>query len=480
MWTEITREQYRREGLRYASDMTDAEWAMVEPFMPAVKWLGRPRKVDLRGVVEGLLYILRTACPWRLLPHDFPNRSTVQRYFYAWQTDGLWERINFVLLQQAREQAGREASPSGGVIDSQSVKTTESGGPRGDDAGKKVNGRKRHIITDTTGLLVGAQVHGRRHPGSGRRGRRAGFDPLSLPLAAPRLRRWRLCWQKAGDDPRRDGAVEACHRQATGSGQRLLPASPALGGRANLRLAWPQPAAGKRLRGDDRQRRGMALSGIGPALGAPSCTVRIPYTQDLQLLRFLVRLLDVMGTDERIPVPLTELNDLKFLLMPSHSVAPVGRWLRSRWTLVWRSPQFLRAAGACRLRSRSARCRRPHLRDDAEPHSARDGLCAGDGAPYAPIRHDRRAAGGGRGGDPGMGIAQPGGMRKKPLTIDEVLSARMVSYPYTVRDCCPITDGGGAVIMTTAERAPSLKKPPVYVLGCGQAITHADIRACRI
>ena len=110
MWTETTREQYRRDGLRYASDMTDAKWAMVEPFMPAVKRLGRPRKVDLRGVVEGLLYILRTACPWRLLPHDFPNRSTVQRSFYAWQTDGLWERINFVLLQQARERAGREAA----------------------------------------------------------------------------------------------------------------------------------------------------------------------------------------------------------------------------------------------------------------------------------------------------------------------------------------------------------------------------------
>jgi len=160
MWTETTRLQYRREDLRYASDLSDAEWALIDPHMPAPKRLGRPRRVRLREVVEALLYLLRTASPWRLLPHDFPKRSTVQRYFYAWQIAGVWEKINFLLLQQqAREQAGREASPLAGVIDSQSVKTTENGIPRGYDAGKKINGRKRHILTDTTGHLVAAQVH---------------------------------------------------------------------------------------------------------------------------------------------------------------------------------------------------------------------------------------------------------------------------------------------------------------------------------
>ncbi len=143
----------------YPSDLTAAQWRRLQPWLPAPKTQGRPRTVALREIVNVIRYVLCTGCSWCSLPHDFSCWQTVYGYFRRWRQNGLWERIHEGLRSRVRRRAGREAIPSAAILDSQSVKTMEVAGPRGYDAGKKVKGRKRHIVVDTLGLLLAVVVY---------------------------------------------------------------------------------------------------------------------------------------------------------------------------------------------------------------------------------------------------------------------------------------------------------------------------------
>ncbi|HEX8983269.1 MAG TPA: IS5 family transposase [Ktedonobacterales bacterium] len=186
-------------ALLYASDLTDAEWALIEPLLPAEASTGRPRIHARRTILNAIFYVLRTGCAWRFLPQEWPAWQTVYGYFRRFRLDGTWERIHQSLRQRLRVQLLRDPQPSAGSVDSQSVKTTDVGGLRGYDGAKKLVGRKRHILVDTEGLVYAVNVHPANIMN------RDGIKLVLHEATRAQLPRMRLLWLDAGYNGRGKG-----------------------------------------------------------------------------------------------------------------------------------------------------------------------------------------------------------------------------------------------------------------------------------